>query len=136
MYRRRSRRRLGSPWVGPFSVALKLIKLHTVTSGAISTLFAFPASLFLWRFLDAFSSCLTHATINVQPTSHTTTTIIIIVRLLIVEFDMLPSDVGLSQCNLSPPPIIGGARFKGKYQRTVPPQHPFFCNGRDYYVMQ
>ena len=43
---RHSRRRLGSPWVGPINAALKRLKLATVTPGATSTLSASSASLF------------------------------------------------------------------------------------------
>ena len=62
--------RLGGPWVGPINAAL-YVKLATVTPGATSTLSASSASLFLCRFSDTFSSCLTHAVINLQPPSHT-----------------------------------------------------------------
>ena len=64
---RHSRRRWGSPWVGPINAALKRLKLATVTPGATSTLSASSASLFLCRCSDAFSSSFTHAAINLQP---------------------------------------------------------------------
>ena len=67
-YRRR-RRRLESPWVGPINAALKRLKLAKVTPGATSILSASSASLFLWRFSDAFFSSLTHAVINHKPTA-------------------------------------------------------------------
>ena len=68
---RHSRRRLGSPWVGPINVALKRLKLATVTRGATSTLPAFSASLFLCRCSDAFPSSFTHATVNLHRPSRT-----------------------------------------------------------------
>ena len=68
---RHSRRRLGSPWIGPINAALKRLKLATVTSGATSTLSASSASLFLCRCSDAFSSSFTHAAIHLQPPSRT-----------------------------------------------------------------
>ena len=68
---RHSRRRLGGPWVGPINAALKRLKLATVTPDAISTLSTSSASLVFCRFSGAFSSSLTHATINLQPPSHT-----------------------------------------------------------------
>ena len=66
-----SRRRSGSPWVGPINAALNRLKLATVTPGATSTLSAYSASLFLCRCWDVFSSSLTHAAINLQPRSRT-----------------------------------------------------------------
>ena len=66
-----SRRRSGSPWVGPINAALKRIKLAIVTSGAPSTWSAPSASLLLCRCLDAFSSSFTHSAINLQPPSRT-----------------------------------------------------------------
>ena len=68
---RYSRRRLGSPWVGPTNAAPKRLKLVTVTLCAISTLSASFASLFLCRCTDAFSSSPTYAAINLQPPSRT-----------------------------------------------------------------
>ena len=53
---RHSRRRLGSPKVGPINAVLKHLKLATVTSGATSTLSASSACLFLCRCRDDFSS--------------------------------------------------------------------------------
>ena len=64
---RYSRRRLGSPWVGPINAALKRLKLATATQGATSTLSACSVSLFLCWCLEAFSSSFTHAAINLQP---------------------------------------------------------------------
>ena len=61
---RHSRRRLGSPWVGPINAAPKRLKLATVTPGATSTWSASFASLFLCRCSDTFSSSFTNATIN------------------------------------------------------------------------
>ena len=49
-----SRRRLGSPWVGPINAALNPLKLATVTPVATPTLSVSPASLFLCRCSDAF----------------------------------------------------------------------------------
>ena len=68
---RHSRRRLGSPWVGPINAPLKRLKLATATPDATSTLSASSASLFLCRCLDAFSSSFIHAAINLQPPSRT-----------------------------------------------------------------
>ena len=64
---RHSRRRLGSPWVGPINAALKRLKLATVTPGATSTLSASSSSLFLCRCSDAFSSSFTHALSRYSP---------------------------------------------------------------------
>ena len=64
---RHSRRRSGSPWVGPINAALKRFKLASaVTPGATSTSSASSASLFLCRCSDAFSSSYTHAALNLQ----------------------------------------------------------------------
>ena len=68
---RHSRRRSGSPWVGPINAALKHLKLATVTPGATSTLSASSVPLFLYRCSGAFSSSFTHAAINLQPLSRT-----------------------------------------------------------------
>ena len=58
----------GVPWVAPINVALKRLKRPTVTPSATSTLSASLASLFLYRFSDAFSfsfsSSLAYAGIN------------------------------------------------------------------------
>ena len=71
-YRLRLEWPLGSPWVGPINAVRKRLKLATVTPGATSTLSASSASLYFCRcWLDAFSSSLTHAAINLQPPSCT-----------------------------------------------------------------
>ena len=67
---RHSRRRLGSPWVGPIKATLKRLKLAKVTPGATSTMFASPAYLFFCRFPDALCSSPTHEAINLQPPPH------------------------------------------------------------------
>ena len=64
---RRSRRRYGSPRVGPLNMSLKRLKLPTVTPGATSTLSASSASLFLCRFSDVFP----HDHKSSTPPSHT-----------------------------------------------------------------
>ena len=69
LFYRHSRRRLGSPWVGPINAALKCLKLATVTPGATSTLPVSSASLFLCRCSEAFPFSFTHAAINLQPHS-------------------------------------------------------------------
>ena len=63
-----SRRRFGRPWVGLINGTLKRLNLPTVTPGTTSTL---SASIFLWQFLDPFSSSLIPATINLQHPLHT-----------------------------------------------------------------
>ena len=57
---RHSRRRLGSPWVGPINATLKRLKLATVTYGATSTLSTSSASLSLRRFVltQSVKSCI------------------------------------------------------------------------------
>ena len=64
---RHSRRRLGSPWVGPINAALRRFKLPDATS----TLSTSSAPLFLCWCSDAFRSFFTHAAINLQPPSRT-----------------------------------------------------------------
>ena len=68
---RHSRRRVGSPRVGPINASLKRLKLVAGTPGATSTLSASSASLFLCRCSDAFYSFFTHAAINLQPSART-----------------------------------------------------------------
>ena len=66
---RRSRRCLGNPWAGPINAALKRLKIAAQSLQVQPQ--PFSASSVSRRFSDAFSSSLTHATMNLQPPSHT-----------------------------------------------------------------